>query len=93
MIARSANRPRSDIQLGYQPHACEGVSMKRNRSPWATYYRHSVAERLGGEFHEPGKRLIHVKNQKNGTGDRKGTHAQCRGREEVAGRKKPEAGE
>ena len=46
-----------------------------------------------GEFHEPAKRLIHIENQKNCSGDRKGTYAQCRHRDEVPGRKKPEASE
>jgi hypothetical protein len=28
-----------------------------------TDYRHGIAERLDGELHEAGRRLIHLKNQ------------------------------
>jgi hypothetical protein len=70
-----------------------GRSPSCDRSPQVADYRHGVAERLVGEFHEPGKSLIHIKNQKNCSGDRKGTYAQCRHRHEVPGRKKPEADE
>ena len=62
-------------------------------SPQIAHYHHGVAERFVGEFHEPAKRLIHIENQKNCSGDRKGTYAQCRHRDEVPGRKKPEASE
>jgi hypothetical protein len=65
----------------------------RHRSPQIAHYHHGIAERFVGEFHEPAKMLIHIENQKNCSGDRKGTYAQCRHRDEVSRRKKPEASE